>query len=230
MATGKESFFDGVRRVSPMLLGVIPFGVVCGAVCVDVGIPVMKTALMSIIIFAGASQLAAVQLMAQHAPMAVAIGTALVINMRYIMYSASIGPHLQGHSLFKKMILAYVLVDQSYATSINRFAADREPVHKAWFFFGASITMWLGFNTATLAGALLGAVIPPTWSLDFAIPLTFTALVIPAVVDRPTLLAAVSSGLVALLAAPLPYNLGLMAAAVTGILVGFWAEGRMLRG
>lgn len=225
MSEKHVALLAGAKAVSPILLGVIPFGLITGAVSVSAGIPVWGASVMSLVVFAGASQLAAIQLMADHASLWVVVATGLVINARYLMYSASIAPHFNGSSLTKKSVLAYILTDQAYAVSIARFNEnDGETVHKPSYYFGTALVMWAGFNASTIAGAMLGAFIPAGWNLDFAIPLTFIALIIPTVADRPALMAALVSGAVALLANGLPYNLGLMAAAASGILVGYRAE------
>ncbi|SOB59371.1 AzlC family protein [Pseudodesulfovibrio profundus] len=231
MDTTRSAFILGMREVSPMLLGVLPFGVICGAVCSGVGMPEWSAAGMSVIIFAGASQLAAIQLMTENASLPVVILTGLIINARFLMYSVSIASHFNGIGAGRKCILSYFLTDQSYAISMNRFAvAEYSQRLKVAYYMGNACIMWVAFNATTVLGAYLGAIIPPEWNLDFAVPLTFTALVIPAVKDRPALLAAVVSGVVAYFADPLPYNLGLITAAVCGIVVGYVAEGRKSNG
>ncbi|QJB56470.1 AzlC family ABC transporter permease [Pseudodesulfovibrio sp. zrk46] len=221
----------GAKAASPLLVGVIPFGLICGAICVSVGMPEWGASAMSVIVFAGASQLVAVQLMAEHASLAVVILTALVINARHFMYSASIAPHFEGISPLRKVFYSYLLTDQAYAISFARFnEADGGVVNKGSYYVGAALTMWGGFNLSTLIGAYTGAVIPPEWDLDFAIPLTFAALVIPAVKDRPALLAAVVAGVISVAASPLPFNLGLMTAAVAGIATGYISERRLSNG
>lgn len=231
MASKLSTFVAGASDSSPLLVGVIPFGVIWGAVCVSSGVPEWGASVMSLIVFAGASQLVAVQLMAQHATLAVVIGTALVINARMFMYSASLAPHFKGMSPLKKAFLSYGLTDQAYAMSISRFnRADGGTVDKAVYYLGSAVLMWTAFNLSTVAGAYLGAFIPSGGDLGFAIPLTFIALVIPAVTDRPSLLAAVVAAVVAYFADPLPYNLGLIIAAVTGIAVGYTAERRLPHG
>lgn len=215
----------GARDVSPILLGVLPFGLITGAVGVSVGLPEWATIGMSYLIFAGASQLVAMQLMAEHASVAVVILTALVINARMFMYSASLAPHFNGLHPLKKAFLAYSLTDQSYAVSITRFdKEDADTVNKPLYYLGAAMLMWFGFNITTIMGAYLGAFIPASWDLGFTIPLMFIALVIPAVKDRPNLLAAAVAAVVSLAATPLPYNLGIMAAAMAGIVAGYTLE------
>jgi len=213
------------------MIGILPFGLICGAVCSSVGIPEWGGGVMSIFIFAGASQLVATQLMSEHASSIVIIFTGLVINARFVMYSASIAEHFRGVHPLKKMGLAYVLTDQAYAMSINRFKGpEADHTHKVAYFLGAALLMGIAFISTSFLGSYIGALIPPEWELDFAVPLTFTALIIPAVQDRPTLLAAVVAGGLSAVTDSLPYNLGLLTAALCGIIAGTLAERRQTRG
>lgn len=231
MNDGRRSFWSGVRHCTPILLGMVPFGLICGVVCVNAGMSAWEAVGFSTIIFAGASQLAAVQLMVNHASLAVIILTGLVINARFFMYSASIAPHFRGLPPARKGVLAYLLTDQAYAMSIARYGReDGGPASKPLYFLGAGLTVWACFCATAGAGALVGALIPPSWDLGFAIPLTFIAVVVPAIKDRPTAVAGLAAGLAACLADGLPYNLGLLAGAITGIVIGYIVERRGARG
>lgn len=213
-----ESFVSGAKATLPLLLGVVPFGLICGAVCSEAGIPVLGAIGMSLVIFAGASQLVVTQLLAEQASTLVVVMTALVINARLLMYSASLAVQFRGASARWKAVLAYMLTDQAYAVSIGRYLrSDLPPVNKTFYYFGSALVMWSSFNIATPIGAYLGAVIPAGWNLDFAVPLTFIALVVPAIKDRFAFAAAVGGGAIAFLASGLPFNLGLMTAAISGI-------------
>ena len=142
MSDNLSTFFAGVRRISPLTLGVAPFGMICGAVSVGAGMPEWGAIGMSLIIFAGASQLVATQLMAEHASMAVVILTGLVINMRMFMYSASLAPHFKGMNPVKKGVLAYLLTDQAYAISVARYGEPgSEVINKPLYYLGTAVTM-----------------------------------------------------------------------------------------
>lgn len=221
-----EAFRAGIRAVLPLVPGIVPFGMIAGIAPIEAGLGDAVAVGMSLLIFAGASQLAAVQLLAGGALPAVIILTALVINLRFVMYSASLAPYLKHLPGRQRWPLAYLLTDQAYAVSITRFVREDETIvsHRHWFYLGAGLTMWLPWQLATIAGVGLGTGVPPSWGLDFAIPLTFMALLVPAVRARPGLAAAVAAGLVATLAASLPFNLGLILAAVVGVTTGLLAE------
>ncbi|AZQ14561.1 MULTISPECIES: AzlC family ABC transporter permease [Halorubrum] len=213
----------GVRDVSPLLLGIIPFGLVAGIAAVNAGLGLAEAVGLSVIVFAGASQLAAIELLAQNAPLAVVIGTAVVINVRMVMYSASIAPYLADYGRRFRAGLAYLLTDQAYALSVAEY--ERTPDRTRWrYYLGAAATLWIVWQITTVVGFVIGAGVPDAWGLTFAVPLVFLALLVPAMKDRPTVLAAVVGGAVAVAAAGLPMNLGLLTGAVSGIVAGLATE------
>lgn len=221
-----SAFNAGAMAVLPLVPGIIPFGMIAGIAPVDAGLGGEVAILMSVLVFAGASQLAAVQLLTEGALPLVVIFTALVINMRFVMYSASLAPHFRHLPNPQRWPLAYLITDQAYAVSITQFLRQESTggSHNYWFFLGAGLCMWLPWQLATLAGVVLGAGIPPGWGLDFAIPLTFMALLVPALKARPGVVAALTAGAVATLAAPLPFNLSLILAALAGVVAGLMTE------
>ena len=225
-STPRSTFAAGLRAMLPILLGVVPFSMIYGVTAVSMNLPTDIALGMSVVVFAGAAQLVATQLINDGAPVIVILLSTFVINLRFMMYSASIAPHLHEFSLKKKSLVAYVLSDQAYAMSITHFNRKPDAPYKAWFFAGACFALWATWQVGTAVGVFLGAQIPANWSLDFAIPLTFMALVVPALTDKPAGLAALAAGVTAVIADPLPFNLGLIVAALTGILVGLIAESR----
>lgn len=213
----------GIRDVSPLLLGIVPFGLVAGIAAVNAGMELAEAIGLSVIVFAGASQLAAIELLANNAPLAVVIGTAVVINVRMVMYSASIAPHFAEYGQRFRAALAYLLTDQAYALSVAEFEGGTDRTR--WrYYLGAAATLWVVWQIATVVGFVIGAGVPESWGLTFAVPLVFLALLVPAMKDRPTILAGVVGGAVAVGAAGLPMNLGLLTGAVSGILAGLAME------
>lgn len=198
---------------------------IAGLTAMSVGLPELNSYLISVLVFAGAAQLAALQLMEQMSPLPVIIFTALIINLRFVMYSASLAPHIKQHGFLKKLVMSYLLTDQAYAVSIMHYEKEPEP-HPAAYYTGAALVMWVTWQIGTLAGILLGAQVPSAWSLDFAIPIVFMVLLLPSISDRPQAAAALCSGVVALAASGAPYNLGLVGASICGILTGYFCEKR----
>lgn len=216
-------FRRGVRDVVPMLVGVTPFAVVSGIAAVEAGLDVSQAVGLSVIVFAGASQLAALELLGRDTPIGIVVVTAVVINLRMLMYSASIAPYLRDVSARVRAGLAYVLTDQAYALSLTAFRSDR-PVDRTAYYLGVAVALWAVWQVATVGGIVLGSGVPDAWGLEFAVPLIFLALLVPAIEDRQTGLAAVVGGTVAVAGTGLPLNLGLLVGASGGIAAGLGAD------
>ncbi len=219
-----QPFIDGSKAVSPLLIGVVPFGLVFGVIAADsvVG-PVLGYA-TSLVIFAGAAQLATIQLLDEGVVGAVVVATALVINSRHMMYSAALASSFRDFPRWSRFALPYLLTDQAFAVSIVRYQDVTDPGYRRWFFTGSALTLWTAWQLSTLAGALVGAQLPEAWSLEFAIPLVFVALLVLTVRSRPDLVAAITGGAVAVVAASAPYGLGLIIAALAGVAAGVVAH------
>ena len=230
MAFSRQAWLAGVRDVAPMILGVAPFGMITGVTAAGAGLTPSEAVGMSAIVFAGASQLAGLALLAQGASFWVIVVTTLMINLRMAMYSASIAPWLRDLRPTTRLGIAYLMTDQAYAFSVLRYRREGAGFSRRDYYLGVAVSLWLVWMVATTAGVLLGAQIPPSWQLDFAVPLTFLALLAPAVSDRPSLAAALVGGTAALLLQGLPFNLGLIVAACLGITVGTAAETWWQRG
>ncbi|MDF1596231.1 MAG: AzlC family ABC transporter permease [Acidimicrobiia bacterium] len=222
---GNTSYRRGVRDVMPILLGVIPFGLIAGISSIDAGLDVSQAIGLSVVVFAGASQLAAIALIGENAALAVIILTPLVINARFLMYSASLASHFSGLPVSRRIVASYLLTDQSYAFSIIRYRDETWDLRsRLSYYLGIATTLWIVWQLSTAAGAILGAGVPDPWSLDFAVPLVFLALLVPAIRDRADGIAAAVAGALVIIAAGLPYNLALPLAAVAGIAAGVGLE------
>ena len=219
-----RNFWAGVRAEIPLLIGVFPFGLIYGVLALSSGLPVPAAQMMSSIVFAGSSQFIASQLVHESAPGLVLILTIAVVNLRHMLYSASLAPYLASLSMGWKVLLSYFLTDEAYAPSIIHYEEEGLTPFSHWFVLGAGFALWLIWQVSTAIGIFLGSAIPQSWSLDFALPLTFIAMVMPVLKNRPSILAALSAGMVALLAYALPYKLGLILAALVGIAVGTLLE------
>jgi 4-azaleucine resistance transporter AzlC len=223
--TARRAFFSGVRDELPILLGVIPFGMIYGVLAMSAHLPVAVAQAMSWVVFAGSSQFIAASLFGST-PAFVIVLTIFVVNLRHALYSASIAPYLKGLSRGWKALLAYLLTDEAYAVGITNYQKQTNLTHQHWYLLGAGLALWTSWQASTAAGIFLGAQVPAGWSLDFTLALTFIALVVPNLKDLPGAAAALSAGLTALAAHDLPYKLGLIAAAAVGILVGSWLESK----
>jgi len=225
--TPRSELLAGIRAELPIAIGVIPFGLIFGVVALAAGLPPLLALGMSSIVFAGSSQFIGAQLMGVGTPGVIVVLTTFAVNLRHALYGFSLAPSLTHLKRRWHWLLAYVLTDEAYAATIIHYRDAATPLaNKHWYFLGSGLTLWTVWQISTAAGVFLGAQVPATWSLDFTLALTFIGLLVPTLQDRPSLAAAVVAGVVAVLAAGAPYRLGLLAAAVCGILVGVWLERR----
>ncbi len=234
MAAGtvKSAYWRGVRDGAPFILVAVPFATLFGVVATEAGFTIAETMGFSVLIIGGAAQFAAVQQMAENAPTLIVIAIAFAVNLRMAMYSAALVPHLGGAALWKRAGLSYVLFDQNYAISTTTFEArpDMSIDEKVAYFAGTALPIGPPWLLMTYVGALIGARIPPEFALDFALPITFLSLIGPALRTPAHIAAALVSVTAALVLAFMPYNTGLLAAAVLAMMAGarveLWAERR----
>ncbi len=237
--TARGEFLAGCRDEAPLLLGVAPFGMIYGIAALAAGVPAWLAQLASAIVFAGAVQLVIVQMLAAGAGFIPIALTSGLLNLRHVLYSASMAEYVRHLPRRWRLLLAYVLTDEAYAVAVLRYqqrhaaAADHAEHTNAtadlrhWYFLGAGFTLWAGWKLSTAAGLLFGTTIPPEWELDFAVPLTFIALLTLLLRERAGQAAALVAGLGALAFAALPYKLGLVAAIVLGLAAGAWTVRRL---
>ncbi len=219
-----QAFSLGLRSVLPILVGVAPFGVIYGVVALQSGIPAPAAMAMSSIVFAGSAQFLLAQLVGAGAPFLLTAGAVGLVNLRHALYSASVAPILAHLPRRWKILLAYLLTDEAYAAAIPHLMAVRpdspQSANAHWILFGSGFGLWACWQLATLAGVLIGARLPGDIGLDFALPLTFIAIVVPMISSRALLLAALTAGTVAVALAALPYKIGLFIAALAGLVAG----------
>lgn len=221
LTTSRRAATTGAREMVPVVVGMAPFGLIAGIAAVEIGLPAWGASVFSVLIFAGAAQLAALELLGEGANVVVIIGTVVVINARLLLYSASLATRFGSESLARRAVMAYFLTDQAFALSVVKLNEDPHYQPRWAYYMGAGVPLWAAWQVYTVAGALAGALVPDSIPLTFAIPLVFVAFLVAAVSDRPTFAAAASSAVMAVVAADLPANLGLLAAAATGITVGY---------
>jgi len=226
MTEQAKNFWAGVRSEIPLLIGVFPFGLIYGALAINAGLSASAAQLMSSLVFAGSAQFITTELVSQAAPGLVIVLTIAVVNLRHMLYSASLAPYLAPLSTRWKALLAYLLTDEAYAPTVIHYEKEGSRPFSHFFLLGAGLTLWINWQISTALGIFLGAAIPESWSLDFALPLTFIAMVVPVLKNRPAIAAAISAGVVALFAYAMPYKLGLIVAALVGIIVGTFLEAR----
>ena len=217
-------FRAGFAEMVPACVAMAPFGLVCGVGAAAAGASVWGAIGLSAIVFSGAAQILAVQLLAASAPLAVIVLTCFVAGLRFVIYSAAMAPYLRPLPARWQQGLAFLLTDQAFAASVRRFDAGADPHAGGRHFLGGGFALWLFWQATNVAGYFLGNVIPATWSLDFAVPLCFIALVAPHFRTSPTIVAAAVAGVAVIALSALPMKLNLIVAGVTGIVAGTLAD------
>ena len=217
-------FRDGFVEMLPACAGLVPFGVVCGVGAAAAGADFAAALGMSAIIFSGAAQILASQLIAAGAPVAVVVLTCAVLGLRFLMYSAAMAPALRSLSARWQRTVAFLLTDQAFAASIRRFDAHGDARRGALHFAGGGTALWGFWQVDNVVGYFAGNVIPAAWSLEFTVPLCFLALLAPALKSIPPIVAAAVAGVAVLALDALPMRLNLVAAGVLGIAAGTAAE------
>lgn len=226
--TRSQEFTQGARDMLPMLLGAIPFGIIFGSLAGAAGLSVWQTIGMSLLVFAGSAQFIALSLLGAGVGLAVLLLTTAVVNLRHALYSASLQPFVRHLPARWRVPLAFWLTDEAYAVVQHRYAELDASPNKHWYFLGAALAMYLNWQLCTLVGVIFGQNVPNlgAWGLDFAMLATFIGIVVPMLRNRPQVAAALAAAAVALVCHELPYKLGLLAAAFSGILVGVVLERR----
>ncbi|MBE1285757.1 MAG: branched-chain amino acid ABC transporter permease [Rhodobacteraceae bacterium] len=230
-STTKSAFWRGARDSAPFVLVAGPFGMLFGVLAAEAGLKVVEAMTFSLTVFAGSAQFTALQLMQENAPTIIVLISALAVNLRVAMYSASLTPYLGAAPLWKRAVAAYFMVDQSYALSIVKFETepDLSIDERLAYFFGTNAIIAPLWYSATLAGALMGSKVPQGLALDFVLPITFLALIAPMLRTPAHVVAALVAIVTALLAAGLPYNLGLIVAGLAGMIAGARVEVELRR-
>jgi len=219
--TPAAEWWAGVRALLPMLLGVAPFGLIYGVLAVNAGMPAWLACAMSATVFGGASQMILTQLWSAGTPALIVVFTVAMVNLRHALYSATMAPALAHLPRRWKALIAYLLTDEAFAAMTRRLTDTGERLrHRHWFFFGAGISLWTCWQLSTLAGVLVGAQVPRDWPLDFFLPLTFIAIIVPNLKHRAQLAAALVASGLAVACYGMPHKLGIMVAALGGIAAG----------
>ncbi len=226
MNSDSNNFWQGFRDSMPFILVVVPFGLLFGVIATESGLSLFETMVFTVTVIAGAAQFTALQLLSENTPTIVIIASALAVNLRLAMYSASITPHLGSLTTTQRVFAAYFLVDQNYAAAMTKFETtpDMTSSQKLAYFLGAAAPVLSSWCLATYFGATIGEVIPPEFALDFAMPITFLAMIGPLLRTSAHLASAIVAVVCALSFAWVPYNLGLIIAGIAGMMAGAQVE------
>ncbi len=220
----RAAFFEGARDSVPMLIGVTPFGIVCGVGAVAAGASTLAALAMSMIMFSGAAQIVATQLLVAGAPFAVVVLSCLVVSLRLLMYSAAMAPYLRPLDHRWRSLLAFVLTDQAFAGTLQRFRDSDDVRANASYFLGGGAMLWMIWQVATLVGVLAGQLIPTSWHLEFVVPLCFIAVLVPLLHDRVSVLVFAVSATAVIALDAMPLRLSMICGGLLGIAAGVIGE------
>lgn len=220
----RAELLEGLRDAAPAVPPLVTGGMIFGVTAVQTGFTPLSATLLSLFAFAGTAQLAALELLEDGAVVHVVLGTVFLINLRYVVFSASLAPKISHLSRTWRVVVAYPLSDINYALAEVRFTDDDiDEGHRGWYLVGTSVPLVAGLTVGTLTGALLGRVIGEGLHLDFAVTLVFVSLLASQIEERATAVGAAAGVVVATAGAGLPANLGLLAAVVLGTALGVLA-------
>ena len=219
MNSKSKIFLKGIADVSPLMIPVVPFGLIFGILAIDIGFSPFATMGMSLIIFGGASQIVLLQLFSGGASSLVIISSVGAVNSRHLLYGAVVSEHVSELKLIWKIIISYFLIDQAFARS-NEYFKKNNDKNKYFHLIGGGVTCWVIWQSTTFLGIILGSAIPEKLGLSFAVPLTFLALLVNDFRKTINIIVIISSGLVATIGySIIPYKAYVIVAALTGLFV-----------
>ena len=215
-----SEFKNGCLQEIPLQLGVFPFGIAYGILGIEVGLTNIQTFLLSIIIFAGVSQIVFAQLFSTFTPSFMIVGTIGIVNLRHILYGVSLSSYLKKLSLKWRIILSYLITDEAFAISYKRFSEEKKTKYMHFHLLGSGITLWISWQISTLIGIFIGPSIPNSLNLEYVIPLSFIAIVVVSINTKIKLIVFIMSALLSILLRDLPWNLWIITSALISIIIG----------
>ena len=218
-------FRAGQRAIVPSLPGAAAWGLVSGVAMVKGGLTVPWAIMMSLTVYAGSAQLAALPLIATGMPLWVIVATGLATNLRFVIYSAAMRPYFADQRAGRRAVLGFFMTDFTFTLFMrNAQEGTLPPQHRDAWFSGVCTNNWVTWQTSAITGIVAASYIPTDWGLEFTGTLALIALVGPALTTRPAIVGGVTAAVVALLAHPMPYRLGLFVAAIAGIIAATMAD------
>ncbi|HRL21219.1 AzlC family ABC transporter permease [Alcaligenes sp. SDU_A2] len=218
----REGFIDFI----PALIATVVWGFVTGVAMIKSGLSGLEAVLMTLLVYAGSAQLTALPLIESQAPLWLIFVAGFVVNIRFIIFGAALQPYFRHLDWKRRLGLGYLTSDMVFVLFMSRFgdAKQRGTREQLWYYLGIILPGWISWQTASLAGIVLGAYVPTSWSLEFAAILALLALLIPLVNSRPMWACLLTAGVIAWVGQALPLRLGLVAAVLGGVLAGVAAE------
>ena len=225
----RGAFRAGMLECAQLLPSYMPFGLVCGVAAVQAGLGEWGAVALAAFAFAGSSQAVLTQFLSSGAPLLIAVASGLVVNLRMAVYSAAIAPRIAGATRKQRLLWAAFLVDQTFISNEARHQRGEHTGHELAFYLGCAAVLWPWWILMNAIGAFAGAKLPASWQLDFTIPLSFVALVVPLLKSKPQVIAAIAGGAAGVVFYALPLKLGLIAACALGTCVGLLVDALLAR-
>jgi predicted branched-subunit amino acid permease len=219
-AAARDAFRAGAMECAVFLPSYVPFGLVCGVASVQAGLGEWGAVALAMFAFAGSSQAVLTQFLSSGAPLLIAIISGLVVNLRMAVYSAAISPRIAGATRKERVLWAFFLVDQTFLSNEARHQRKAHEGHALAYYLGCAAVIWPGWVVMNAVGAFAGAQLPASWQLEFTIPLSFIALVVPLLKSRSQVASAIAGAAAGVMFYALPLKLGLIVACVLGTCVG----------
>ena len=217
MKSNFKVFFKGISDVSPLMIPVVPFGLIFGVLSLEIGFTPLETMGMSLIVFGGASQIVLLQLFSGGASSLVIISSVGAVNSRHMLYGVVVSEHLSDLKMIWKIIISYFLIDQAFAVS-NEYLKKNKDKNNYFHLVGGGATCWIIWQSTTFLGIILGSAIPEELGLSFAVPLTFLALLVNDFRKLINVIVIIISGLVATIGYNfIPFKAYVILAALTGL-------------
>ena len=226
----REAFRAGRRAILHSLPGAAAWGLISGVAMVKGGLPVPWAIMMSLSVYAGSAQLAALPLIAAGAPLWVIVATGLITNLRFVIYSAALRPYFANEPTGRRAALGFFMTDFTFALFMRHAQHGTLPErHRDAWFAGVCSNNWITWQVCAITGIVAASRVPTDWGLEFTGTLALLALVVPALNARPAVVGAAVAGVVALLAHDMPFRLGLFVAAIAGIAAATFTDSRLAR-
>ncbi|MEH6434969.1 AzlC family ABC transporter permease [Massilia sp. DD77] len=223
-APDRDAWREGVKAGMPTLFGIGAWGIVVGIAMVKSGLSVWQASGMTLLVFAGSAQLASLPLIAAQAPIWVIFATALVVNLRFVIFSALLGPHFAHLPWKQRFCLGYISGDLTVAMFLQRYPTSAPAPGKLSYLKGLMYPNWFAWQIGSLAGIFLGSAVPTEWGLGFAGTLAILCIMVPLIINHAALCGVIVAGVVSVLAYGLPYKLGLLLAVVVGMVTAMFIE------
>lgn len=216
----RRATLDGARAIAGCAFGLFAWGLVSGVAMASSPLSKFEAATLSLCVFGGSIQLASLPLLYSYAPIWTILLTAIMVNVRFIIFSAALQPHFKGYPWYKRVFLGYMNGDLTFAIYMATYSERQDDPLRIPYYLGLAVANWAVWQVSLLLGIFLETAIPPELGASFAGTLALLAVVVPLINRLPILFAAGAAGIVSIATLALPFKLNILIAVVAAMLVG----------